>query len=306
MTNHFKDFLKENETKPNDIDKQSFSTSLEKDKGKTIKESSVGFLGPKGTFSHQATLNFSKKSKLIAFSSIKEIFEAVNNEDVDLGLVPAENSIGGIVSDTINKLIEYSLKTTGSFDFPIHHFLLGKTKNIKKLKVIKSHPQALSQCKDWIEKNLPRVKLESSSSTTSPIIANKSKKSIGFIGSSRAAKEYDLNILAERIESTQHNLTKFYVISKNINKKVCKKLKAQKSLVLLAVYDRVGILRDILDVFASEELNLTSLHSVPSRLKPWDYFFFLEVQTPLSSSALSKTLEKIKDYCSTIRVIGAS
>jgi chorismate mutase/prephenate dehydratase len=273
---------------------------------KIKKKLKIGFLGPKGTFSHRAALEiFSEEYKFFLFSTIGEIFEAVNSKKINFGVVPAENTLGGIVSETINKLIKYPLKVTGSFNITIHHCLLARIKDKNRLKIIKSHEQALSQCRDWLEDNLPKVKLESTSSTTAPILENKSKD-IGFIASSIAAQEYNLNILAKNIEANNDNITKFYIISKGINGKIKKKLNSKRTLILFAVKDRVGILRDILDIFAKNNLNLTSLHSIPSRLRPWDYFFFTEVQIPIASQKLKKVQKNLKKYCTMIRVIGAS
>lgn len=269
----------------------------------------VGFLGPKVTFSHQAALAiFSQKTKLIPFNEIKEIFERVYQKEIDFGLVPAENTISGIVPETINCLIEYPLKVTGSYDFPIHHCLMSWGKSKTNLKIIKTHPQAFSQCRNWLEKNLPGVSFESSFSTTSPILETleRKEKEIGFIANKIAAKEYGLNILAQNIEDSKDNITKFYLISQDINKEMAKKLKSKKTLLLLAVYDRVGILRDILNVFAENNINLSSLHSIPSRLRPWDYFFFIQADIPLDSKLLKKILPEIKKFCPIVRVIGVS
>ena len=266
----------------------------------------IGFLGPKGTFTYRAALKiFSQDTKLIPFETVRDIFEAKNNQEIDLGITPAENTTGGVVFETINSLIEYPLKVSGSFNLRIRHYLLGRTKNKSRLKVVRTHQQALSQCKGWLRANLPKAKLESARSTIAPILETKDD-TIGFIASKAAAKIYGLNILASNIEDSKDNFTKFYVITNDIDKEIQKKLKANKTLILYAVYDRVGILRDILDVFAKNNLNLTCLHSIPSRLKPWDYFFFQEVDSPYPSETMKKTIKEIEKYCPIIKVIGTS
>ncbi len=269
------------------------------------KELKVGFLGPKGTFSHQAAISVFPKSTLVSLGTIKNIFEKIHFQEIDFGIAPIENTIGGIVSETINCLTEYPSRVSGSVNIGVHHCLLGRTKNKKDIKIIKSHPQALTQCENWLERNLPWAKLKPVSSTTAPIAETKSK-TVGFIASRVAAEVYNLNILAENIERSKDNITKFYIISQNINKEFEKKLKSERTLILFAVYDRVGILRDILDVFAKCNLNLTSLHSAPSHLRPWDYFFFLEVDAAYSSSKIKKVLKEMEEFCPTIRVLGVS
>ena len=271
-----------------------------------MKKLKIGFLGPMGTFSHQAAVKIlSGKNRFIPLLTIKQVFEKVNNQELDLGVVPIENTTAGIVPETINCLINYPLKVNGSFNINIQHFLLGRTKNKKTLKIIKSHAQALEQSRVWLEKNLPQAKLETAPSTISPI-TEKTDKSIGFISSEIAAKIYNLNILAKNIQENKDNFTKFYLISNNINEKLQKQLKAKKTLILLSVYDRVGILRDILDVFAKEKLNLTAIHSIPSRVKPWDYLFFIEIQAPFSCLKIKKALKALQKYCLIIKLLGAS
>ncbi len=270
------------------------------------KKCKVGFLGPEGTFSHQAVLSvFPQEKNISSFLTIKGIFEAVNNGEIEVGIVPAENSTNGMVTETINKLIEYPLKVSGSFNHRIHHCLLARTKNIKDIKIIKSHPQALGQCRHWIELHFPKINIESISSTTSAILENNDSK-VAFIASRAAAKIYDLKILAENIEDVKENFTKFYLVSSDLNEYFVKKLKAKRTLILYAVYDRIGILKDVLDVFAKNNINLTSLHSIPSHLKPWDYYFFQEIEVPYSSPILQKTIKEVNKYCPVIRVLGAS
>lgn len=268
----------------------------------------IGFLGPKGTFSQQAALNVFPDSKLLLFTEIKEVFKAVYQKEIDFGLVPAENTMAGIVSETINYLIEYPLKVTGSYDLAIHHCLLSWGKSKDDLKIIKTHYQAFSQCRNWLEKNLSKISFQSSQSTTLPILESlKSKnKDLGFIASQLAAKEYNLNVLVKNIEDSKENITKFYIISENINKEIANKLKSKKTLILFAIYDRTGVLRDILNVFAENNINLSSLHSVPSKIRTWDYFFFTEADISLSSSILKKVLQEIKKFCPIVRIIGIS
>ncbi|MFH0906704.1 MAG: prephenate dehydrogenase/arogenate dehydrogenase family protein [bacterium] len=302
-------FRKISQTKSTEIlrmaDYQPIKTMLHIKNIDLKKDIKIGFLGPEGTFSHEAALEiFPKKSKFVALRTIRDVFESVNSQESNLGIVPAENTNGGIIPETINSLINSPLKVSGSFNFDVHHCLLGRTKNKKDIKIIKSHSQALLQCRNWLAKNFPKIELENASSTTAPIIKNK-EKHIGFISTKTAAKIYNLNILAENIEN-EDNITKFYLITSDIDKEIQKKLKAKKTLLLLAIYDRVGILHDILSVFAKNNINLTSLQSIPSHLRPWDYQFFLEVDVSYPSEKIKNVLKSISKHCSTIRVLGVS
>lgn len=265
---------------------------------------SVGFLGPKGTYSHQAvTQLFPKQAQTKEFKTIEDIFCALNNQEIEIGLVPGENSTAGIVTETMYNLVKYPVEVSGSYDLPIHHCLLARTKNKADIQVIKTHQQALNQCRQWLDTNMPGVKKEPMASTVKAITEN-GGDSVGFIASCVAAQEYGLNILSEKIEDEKDNTTKFYALTNEVNAEIVKKFDAQKTLILLAVYDRVGILKDILSVFADKNLNLSRLHSIPSA-KSWDYYFYIQVDSPIGDSTLQSCLDALQEHCSVVRVLGA-
>ena len=265
---------------------------------------SVVYLGPEGTFSYQAALRiFSNAAKLEGRSAISRIFESVNNKEAEFGIVPAENSSEGIIQETLDNLVKYPLLAVGSYNLTVHHYLLGRTSNLQKIKVIKSHLQAFAQCRDWLSRNFPQAILEAQKSTTEAILSD-SAPEVAFIGSKIAAKKYNLKILAKNIEDRKNNITQFYVLAKNPYPELSKQLGAKKTLLLLAVYDRVGVLRDILSVFADRGLNLTKLHSRPSRIEPWDYYFFLEVEGLPENKKLKESLSELRRHCSIVRVLG--
>ena len=120
-----------------------------------------------------------------------------------------------------------------------------------------------------------------------------------FIASKETAKLFKLNVLAENIESEEDNSTRFFLISRE-PKRVGKELKAENTILLVSIYNRPGVLRDILNIFAEEKINLASLHSIPSHAHSWDYFFFLEIE----SKDITKSLTKLNKYCPFIKLIG--
>jgi len=270
----------------------------------------IGYLGPKGTFSWLAAEGISlKKSQLIPFSTIREIFEAVNNSEIDFGVVPIYNTTAGIVSETIYTLIDYPIYTLGSFFIPIHYSLLSKEKNFRDIKEIKSHPQSFSQCRWWLSNNLANVLKIPTASTISAIEKDKDKKGVGFIVPLESAKIFKLNLLAKNIEDFKENSTKFLLIAREINKNILKKVEISKdrSLLFLSVYDRLGILRDILNVFVQNDINLTALHSIPGHFHPWDYLFFIEAEVPYFSKKLKKVVKILnQNHCPFIRIVGAA
>ncbi len=268
------------------------------------KNKKVAYLGPEGTFSHKAMLNiFSKNAKPISCSTIGGVFEAVMDNKALLGVVPGENSTKGIIEETLENLIKYPLKVVGSYRLPIHLCLFGRTIDSKNIKIIKSHSQPIAQAKNWLNKNFPNVIFEIESSSAKAILSTKDP-SVAFIGSAEAAKRYGLKILDRNIEDKKTNFTQFYIICKKDVPEFAKLLKPSRTLLILAVYDRPGVLRDILNHFADQKLNLTKLHSKKTEIEGWDYYFFLEIEALPENDKLKKAISGIKQYCSIVRILG--
>ncbi|OYT43496.1 MAG: hypothetical protein B6U88_00725 [Candidatus Aenigmarchaeota archaeon ex4484_56] len=303
-SSYFSEFIKIAEEKSTEILKLLEKQVIRVGKPKKInlKNAKVGFLGPEGTFSWiGAKTIFKNNVKLKPFINIRDIFKEVAEGGVDLGMVPIENSITGIVSETMYSFIDFPVKSIGSFKIPIHHVLASYEKDTKNIKIIKSHPQALLQCKKYLDENFPNILREPTSSTVAPILEDKNS-SVGFIVPLLTAQKYKLNILRKNIEDYKNNFTRFFIISQS--RIVIKNLKPKNTLILFAVYDKVGILRDILSIFADNKINLSALHSIPSRLHPWDYMFFLEVEK--SYDSIKKIIKKLEKYCPYIRILGSA
>jgi len=270
-----------------------------------ISEYKVGFLGPEGTFSWEAAKKiFLKNNLLIPFENISDIFVAVAEKKINFSVVPIENRIGGLVSETINSFIDFPVFTIGSFKMPIHHFFASKEKCLKKIKIIKSHHQPLIQCSHWLKKNIPWVAQESFSSTVAPL--KERLENVGFIVPYHIAKKYKLSILGKRIENAKDNFTQFLIIANQINNEIIKNFQSKNTLLLFSVYDKPGILRDILNVFADKNINLSALHSIHSYSLAWDYFFFIWVEKQYFSKEMKHCLKELEKYCPYIKLLGSA
>ncbi|MBA4318952.1 MAG: hypothetical protein C0412_11180 [Flavobacterium sp.] len=292
----------------NIVDRQFINVkSANNFKAVSIKKKGVAhILGPEGTFSHQAAEKiFAKGTQFVFDHTIKEIFENVlDNPDNTIGLVPIENSTQGIVQETLDCFTKLPVTTLGSYKMPIHLCLMGNTKTLSDIKIIRSHPQPLAQSRNWIQDNFPDASIETTSSSTIAILETQDPQ-IAFISSVEAAKKYNLTVLAENIEDKKNNTTEFYVISKSKNKTLSKKLKASKTALILVVHDRPGVLRDILNAFSKRKLNLTKLHSKSSDLENYDYYFFLEIEGLVEdNNDMDQALKEIDSYCYIKQVLG--
>ncbi|HDZ85655.1 MAG TPA: prephenate dehydrogenase/arogenate dehydrogenase family protein, partial [Candidatus Moranbacteria bacterium] len=230
------------------LDKQPVEVKEQRDRSTKIgqKGTPIACLGPEGTFSHLASLRlFPSKAKIITTHTIRQVFKAVGDGNVKFGVVPAENLTAGIVQETLDALLDYPLNVIGSYKMEIHHCLLARTSNWGKIETIKSHIQPLNQCKEWLSRNFPKAILTPEASPTEAILSTKDP-SVAFIGSKDAAKKYGLKTLAHNIEDNRSNFTEFYVLSKGVGGQISKDLKAKRTILIITVYDRPGILRDVL------------------------------------------------------------
>lgn len=283
----------------NIIDKQPIKTHYALNPITNIKDLTIAFLGPSGTYSEQAANNsFPKAQNFLPAKTIGEVFDFVNSGKADFGVVPSENLIEGMVKETIASLIQFPLEICGEYVLPIHHCLLSFGKDKSNIEVIKSHPQALGQCRNYLKINFSNARIESQNSTVSAIETDHSPNT-GFIASSQAAKLYNLSILDTNIGDNKNNQTEFFIVGHN---KVSEN--PRKSILLLSAYDRVGVLRDILNIFADKDLNLSKISSIPSGDKAGEYLFFIEVNINKKYPEYQKALKDLEQYCQSIRILG--
>ena len=279
------------------IYREIMSGSLSLDR--TIK---VAYLGPPFTFTHLAALGkFGSSVEYVECGSIGEVFNEVEKKGADYGIVPIENSIEGAVNYTLDMFVNSGLRICSEIYLEISHNLLSKIKDPKKINVIYSHPQVFAQCRQWIEKNVPKAELvEVSSTSRAADIASKGKRS-ACIASSPAGRKYGLKVLSGSIEDTAHNVTRFLVIGTN----PAEPTTDDKTSIMFSIKDRVGALHDMLLPFKKNRINLTKIESRPSRLKAWEYYFFVDMQGHYKEKKVMKALKDLEGKCAYLKVLGS-
>ncbi len=263
-------------------------------------EQRIGFLGPAGTYAEEAASRID--GKLIPFDSIMEVMDAVNKENVEIGVVPIENSIEGPVGVTLDLLAhDYDLKIRGEIILPIsHNFLLNHESSIEDIEIVYSHGQALSQCRKFIEKMGAKPVATPSTSGAAEMV--KGKKNAAAIGTARAAKLQGLKIAANDIQDYKDNSTRFIVIGKHDMEPTGHD---KTSVVFSLVEDRPGGLYDILGAFAKCNINLTKIESRPSKKKLGNYIFFIDFQGHAADKEVKNILNNIKNKISYIKILGS-
>lgn len=278
-------------------------------KSKTAKKDELACLGPKLTYSDQAADQYLKgipdKSKFYA-SNISEVFSLVEEGKVKEGLVPYENLLNGTVRETFDNLFKKNVHFSKKVSLKIEHQLLGlnhsSAKNIKK---IISHPQAIAQCLNYLQKNYPKAKLIEAPSTTAGVteILKSNDSSSAIIASPKIAGHYHLKTLAQNISNLKNNFTHFI----NLKKGAYQQKESTKiiSIVFNFKANKPASLSTVLNVFAVEKINLTKIESRPFTKNFGEYIFFLEFEADILNKKVEKLLKKIESKVRNLKIIGA-
>lgn len=262
----------------------------------------VGYLGPKGTFSYEASLEYvENKENLVEFKTIPDTIFSLEKGIVDKVIVPIENSLQGCVTDAIDTLIEKEdIKVIGEICLEIKQNLLAKTKlDLDKIEIIYSHPQAIAQCKRFLESNNLHDKVVAVESTAyAAKIVSEDNKNSACICNLSCKDEYNLEVLNEKIQDNLFNKTKFWILSKeNQNKR-----RPDKMSMLFSVKDKPGALYNVLRIFNEYNLNLTKIESRPAKTVLGEYIFWIDVS--IENGREDDAIEKIKEEGIYVRVLG--
>jgi chorismate mutase/prephenate dehydratase len=262
----------------------------------------IGYLGPEGTFTEQAAIkHFGSSVILNPIATIPDVFRQVENGKMNFGIVPIENSQQGTVNLTLDEFVDSPLTIVGETYLSIHHNLLANVDNISEIKRIYSHPQGFAQCRIWIETNLPNAEKMEVSSTAKAASLVPWDKFSAAIASEIAAEKYGLNILERNIEDNPENYTRFWIISTDKQKAD----NPEKTTVLVSVKDKPGALLRLLSPFQVYNINLSKIESRPSKRRPWDYLFFIDIDESINNSALKKALDKVKEDSVFLKILGS-
>ncbi len=267
----------------------------------------VGYLGPKGTFTHQAALEFFPKAgtNFIECKNNSKIFESIEKDITEFGVIPIENSLQGTVRDTLDLLIEKNLIIYGEVELRIIQNLISlKDSKLSNIKNIFSHPQAFAQSKNWLKKNIPTAKLINTNSTAEAIqkVKELNDKSNAAIGTEFACDLYDLLVYNSKIEDNSSNFTRFLIISKTGNK--IKEGKIKTSLVYVTKHIP-GALYQVLKIFAEANINLLKIESRPRRIGRWEYIFLMDFEGDKEDPKIIKVLEKMESSVIWFKILGS-
>lgn len=262
----------------------------------------VAFLGPNTTFSHLVTLRrFGHSTALIPVKSILDVFQEVENGRASFGVVPVENSIEGGVSATMDGFVASDLIISGEIYASIRHFMMSVESDLRRIKKVYSHPQALNQCRRWLNDKLPTVDIQDSSSTAEAARKASLEPGAAAIASLLAAEEYKLNILATNIQDRSDNTTRFLIIGQSS----CKPTGSDKTSLYFTVKHQSGSLCHALSHFSKRAINLNRIESRPLKERPWEYSFFVDCEGHREDDNLRDCLNGLKNDVEHFKILGS-
>lgn len=262
----------------------------------------VAYLGPKATFTHLACMKkFGLSAQFTPVRSIENVFGEVERNLANYGVVPVENSTEGIVSHTLDMFVDSDLKICSEILLAITLNLLSKSDSMANIKKVYSHWQPIAQSRRWVRENLPEAEIIEVASTAEAAELAVADNNSAAIASELASQLYDLKILKKRIEDNVNNFTRFLVIGHDY----APPSGNDKTSVMFSIKDKVGALHDMLQAFASYDVNLTKIESRPSKKRAWEYIFYLDMVGHINEDNIKKAIEGLQQQALFVKILGS-
>ena len=262
----------------------------------------IAYLGPEYSFSHLAAVErFGQEVEFMRVGSIAAVFEEVNRSHADFGVVPLENSTDGRVADTLDMFLRLpQLKVSAEVRLRIHHNLLANCEQ-QEIRRVYSKPQALSQCRNWLSKNVPHASLHEVASTATAAELAQREPGAAAVASRQAAVKYGLRILFSDIEDSPYNETRFAIIGTQ----ECGKTSHDKTAIMFKIPHEPGSLVESLNIFKQNKLNLTWIESFPARSAKPEYVFFVDFEGHQEDPKVKRAIAALESHCEQLSVLGS-
>jgi len=265
----------------------------------------VAYLGPAGTFSEQAALQFFGASiEHVPCVSIDEVFRATAAGSASYGVVPVENSTEGVVSRSLDLFLNSPLHIVGEISLMVRHHLLRVSESLEGIEAVYAHPQALAQCQGWLTTHLPHADRRTASSNAEGARLATTNPAWAGIAGERAATQFGLHTAAHAIQDDAFNRTRFAVVclpqtlpSPPASGKDCVSL-------VVSVPNRPGAVHDILMPLKAHGVSMTRFESRPARSGQWEYYFYIDLQGHPSQDHVKAALADLQQLCAYYKVLG--
>jgi len=265
----------------------------------------VAYLGPSGTFSEEAALRFFGASiQHVPCANFDEVFHSASSGAAEFGVIPVENSTEGVVTRSLDLLLNSPLHIVGEISLLVRHNLLRTTASLDDIEVVLAHPQALAQCQQWLSTHLPKAERRAVSSNAEGARLAASNPGWAGIASERAGSEFGLHTAALAIQDEAYNRTRFVVVclpttmpSPQASGKDCISL-------VVSVPNRPGAVHDMLVPLKKHGVSMTRFESRPARSGQWEYYFYIDLQGHPSQPHVEAALQDLQSLCAFYKVLG--
>ena len=258
----------------------------------------IAFQGEHGAYGEVASREWNRDLIPFPCNTFAEVFDGVQSGRYEYGIVPVENTLGGSVAQVNQLLINTDLHVVGAVELLVHHCLLALPgTDHREIRTIYSHPQALSQCRQFLLRNKLEPVQYNDTAGAAKMLAEKRPKRAAAIASKLAANLYHLEIIKEKIEDLDRNMTRFLVLSREENRE-----KGDKCSIVFATEHKAGTLFSVLHSFAKKSISLTRIESIPN--EPGDYAFFLDFEGSNKNDKVVEALNDVKKITTNFKFMG--
>ena len=261
----------------------------------------VSFQGERGAYSEAASISFfGNEIDTIPCSTFADALKNTENGTSDYSVLPVENSLEGSVGESNDLLLSTKLNVVGEIYHRIHHCLIG-IGSLEDIDTVYSHPQALGQCRHFIQENSLKTIPSYDTAGSAKIIKNLNKSNIACIASRNAAEIFDVPVIQEGVEDNTNNYTRFLIFSKESNDKT----ENSKTSIIFSVKHEAGALYQIINEFHQYKINLTKIESRPNKNTAWEYNFYVDFEGHQDDSSIKDVLEKLRNYSTFLKILGS-
>lgn len=261
----------------------------------------VAFQGEHGAYSESASISFfNEKIETVPCSTFADVLDSTANDKTEFSVLPVENSLEGSVGESNDLLFSTTLNAIGEIYHKIEHCLISFGK-LEEIKTVYSHPQALGQCRKFIQSNNMKTVPTYDTAGSVEIIKKMNQSDVACIASKNASEMYNVPVIKEEIADNSSNYTRFLVLSKtNVTPS-----QKDKTSIIFSIKHEPGALHKIIESFYENQINLTKIESRPKKSTAWEYNFYVDFEGNKEEEKISQMLEKIKEYSLFFKILGS-
>ena len=261
----------------------------------------ISFQGERGAYSEAASISFfGNEIDTIPCHTFADALKNTENDKSDYSVLPVENSLAGSVGESNDLLLSMKLNAVGEIYHRIHHCLIGNG-SIDDVDTVYSHPQALGQCRQFIQENSLKTIPSYDTAGSVKIIKDLNKNNAACIASKNAAEIFDVPVIKEGIEDNVNNYTRFLVFSKESNDKT----ENDKTSIIFSIKHEAGALAKIINEFYQHKIYLTKIESRPNKNTAWEYNFYVDFEGDQDDSSIKDVLQTLRDNTTFLKILGS-